>query len=184
MKSAIVALAAAGLTSALPPVKQPNTADQGRTLERVETPAAADDPARVLDDFHDAAAKADFDRYFSHWTDQSVFLGTDATERWVGQEFKDFAKPYFDQGKGWTYRPRDRHISPVPGKDLAYFDELLDHDRLGVCRGSGMLERQQGGWKILQYNLSIPIPNDAAARVVALIRDLPPAPRTDGKHKE
>jgi ketosteroid isomerase-like protein len=133
--------------------------------------------ARVLNDFHDAASKADFDRYFSHWTDRSVFLGTDATERWVGREFQEFARPHFGKGKGWTYRPHDRHVSLVPGGQTAYFDELLDHEKLGLCRGSGVLARQGGGWKVLQYNLSIPIPNDLADEFAQRIRTLkPPAP--------
>lgn len=139
----------------------------------------------ALDDFHDAASKSDFDRYFSHWTPASVFLGTDATERWVGQEFKDFAKPYFDAGKGWTYRPHDRHITLGSDDDRAFFDELLNNDKLGVCRGSGVLKKYHGSWKILQYNLSIMVPNDKADRIAALIRaESPPPPATDGKHKE
>ncbi len=47
----------------------------------------------VLNDFHNAAAKSDYSRYFARWNEQSVFLGTDASERWVGQQFKDFARP-------------------------------------------------------------------------------------------
>lgn len=131
---------------------------------------------RALDDFHDAASKADFKRYFSHWTDRSVFLGTDATERWVGQEFKEFARPHFEKGKGWTYRPHDRHISLLEGNATAYFDELLDNDKLGLCRGSGVLARQGGEWKVLQYNLSIPIPNDLAEDFAGRIRTFRPAP--------
>lgn len=41
----------------------------------------------VLDDFHDAAAKADGDRYFKHFAPRAIFLGTDATERWSVDEF-------------------------------------------------------------------------------------------------
>jgi hypothetical protein len=130
------------------------------------------DPAHTLDDFHDAAAKADFVRYFAHWTAKSVFLGTDATERWVGEAFKTFAKPHFDKGTGWTYKPRDRKVTQV-NDSIAFFDELLDHDKLGTCRGSGMLRLEDGNWKILQYNLSIPIPNDKAADVAALITGEP-----------
>ncbi|MBL9031179.1 MAG: nuclear transport factor 2 family protein [Phycisphaerae bacterium] len=118
----------------------------------------------ALDDFHDAAANADFDRYMRRWTDRSVFLGTDATERWTGQEFRDFARPHFDQskgGKGWTYHPRARRITAID-QDHAYFDELLDHAKLGECRGSGVLGWEDGRWKVLQYNLSIPIPNALA----------------------
>ena len=63
----------------------------------------------VLDDFHDAAAKADGERYFRHLAPNGVFLGTDASERWTKREFQAFAEPYFSQGKGWAYAPRDRH---------------------------------------------------------------------------
>lgn len=113
----------------------------------------------VLDDFHDAASKADFDRYFSHWTDSSVFLGTDDWERWVGREFRDFARPHFENGKGWTYAPRDRRVSLSADGSVAWFDELLTHAKLGTCRGSGVLANVGGQWKVMQYNLSVPIPN-------------------------
>jgi hypothetical protein len=133
-------------------------------------PAPAD-PGAVLDDFHDAAAKADYARYFSHWTEESVFLGTDATERWVGNQFGAFARPIFEKGKGWTYRPHDRHLSG--SGETVFFDELLDNEKLGLCRGSGVLRRVGGEWKVLQYNLSIPIPNERALQVAEMIRARP-----------
>jgi hypothetical protein len=129
---------------------------------------------QTLDRFHEAAAKADFDAYFAAWTEDSVFLGTDATERWVGQQFKDFAKPIFDKGKGWTYHPHDRHVTHGPANTV-YFDELLDNEKLGLCRGSGVLAKLGEEWKILQYNLSIPVPNDLAASVAEVIRKGAPA---------
>jgi hypothetical protein len=141
------------------------------------TPRVTMDPGAVLDDFHDAASKADFGRYFSHWTDQSVFLGTDAGERWVGEQFRAFAKPIFEKGKGWMYRAHDRHLSPVDAAaaETVLFDELLDNEKLGLCRGSGLLQRVGGEWKVMQYNLSIPIPNEKALEVAELIRAKPPA---------
>ena len=124
--------------------------------------------AAVLDDFHDAAAKADEERYFAHFAPEGVFLGTDATERWDLPAFRAFAHPHFSKGKGWTYVPRDRHVD-VRG-DFAWFDELLDNKGLGETRGSGALRRIDGEWKLLQYNLTIPVPNEKADAVVALIR--------------
>jgi len=137
----------------------------------------------VLERFHAAAAKADFDAYFRAWTDESVFLGTDATERWVGEQFKDFVRPHFEKGQGWAYRPHDRNITVLPDGKTAFFDELLDNDKLGLCRGSGVLAKRGDDWKILQYNLSIPIPNDLAAGVVDTIRKAPPAPAVPGAPK-
>jgi hypothetical protein len=133
-------------------------------------PGAEADVARVLDDFHAAAAAADFDRYFGHFARGGVFLGTDATERWTVEEFMVYARPYFRPGGGWTYRPRGRTISFTPDARTAFFDELLDNAGLGETRGSGVLVWEDGRWKVAQYNLSIPIPNELADTVVGLIR--------------
>lgn len=128
----------------------------------------ANSPNQVLNNFHVAASRADFDAYFAAWTEQSVFLGTDATERWEGRQFKDFAKPYFEKGQGWTYLPRERHVT-IEGS-TAWFDELLDNEKYGECRGSGVLLQRRGTWVIVQYNLSFPIPNDMAAEVTGKIK--------------
>ncbi|MBZ0089190.1 MAG: nuclear transport factor 2 family protein, partial [Thermoanaerobaculia bacterium] len=52
----------------------------------------------------------------------------------------------------------------------------LDSATYGACRGSGVLEKTATGWKIAQYNLSIPIPNDLAKELVTRIRAATPAP--------
>ncbi len=125
-------------------------------------------PDDVLDDFHDAASKADEERYFSHFAPEGVFLGTDATERWTVDEFREYVHPYFSKGEGWTYVPRHRHVG-VDG-DFAWFDEVLDNENYGELRGSGSMRRINGEWKILQYNLTFLVPNDKAKRVVDVIR--------------
>lgn len=127
--------------------------------------------AVLLDDWHDAASKADFNRYFGHLTESAVFIGTDATEYWNVDAFKAYAKPYFDKGKGWTYVPRDRHVYMNPAGDLAWFDEKLDNAKYGQARGSGVCVREQGQWKIAHYTLSFPVPNDVAEPVVRIIRE-------------
>ncbi|HEY6136276.1 MAG TPA: nuclear transport factor 2 family protein [Thermoanaerobaculia bacterium] len=50
----------------------------------------------------------------------------------------------------------------------------------GECRGSGVLRKIGGEWKISHYNLTIPIPNALAKRVVEMIRSQPPAPPNVG----
>jgi ketosteroid isomerase-like protein len=125
----------------------------------------------VLDAFHDAAARADETAYFDLLAPNAVFLGTDASERWDKAAFRAFAHPYFSQGKGWTFRPRDRHLEGSRAGGLMWFDEKLASASYGECRGSGVVERQgDGRWKITQYNLTIPIPNDLAKEFVARIR--------------
>jgi ketosteroid isomerase-like protein len=127
---------------------------------------------KVLNSFHQAAASADGDKYFSLLSDDAVFLGTDASERWNKAQFFDYAKPYFSKGKGWTYHPRDRHVAFSASGHVAWFDELLDNDNYGECRGSGVLELIDGEWLISQYNLTIPVPNEMAAEMAEQIRKL------------
>jgi len=136
--------------------------------------------AGVLDAFHVAAARADEAAYFDLLAPNGVFLGTDATERWDKAAFQAFAHPYFAKGKAWTFTPRDRHVDFSHDGRVAWFDELLDSASYGECRGSGALEKTESGWKITQYNLSIPMPNDLSKEFVARIRSAkaaPPKPR-------
>lgn len=140
------------------------------------TDATADINA-VLDALHDAAARAQFERYFGLYTPDAVFLGTDATERWTLDEFKAYARPHFESGKGWTYTLAERHVSISPAGDAAWFDESLDNAKLGRCRGSGALILTHAGWKITQYNLTLPIPNDLILDVATQTREYTaPAP--------
>lgn len=125
---------------------------------------------QVLDDLHAAAAAADENRYFAHYASDAVFLGTDATERWDVAAFRAYAHPHFAAGRGWTYTPRDRHVSIGSNGDVAWFDERLDNAKYGEVRGTGVLRLVGATWKVAQYNLSFPIPNALAAQVVALIR--------------
>lgn len=122
----------------------------------------------TMDAFHKAASEADFDAYFGLMHDDGMFLGTDATERWTKRAFMDYARPFMvEQGKGWTYHPRDRHVS-IRG-DVAWFDELIDNDKYGTLRGQGVLIREDGAWKVAQYSYTFLVPNDKAPAVVELI---------------
>ncbi len=125
----------------------------------------------VLDDFHAAASDADEERYFSHFAASGVFIGTDAGERWPQEEFRGYVHPYFSQGKGWTYHPRNRHVALSADGGLAWFDELLDNAKYGECRGTGVLQRYGGEWRIEQYHLTVPMPNELAPELVATIRE-------------
>jgi uncharacterized protein (TIGR02246 family) len=133
------------------------------------TAAVGTDPvsavAAVLDAWHAAAAAANEETYFASFTSNAVFLGTDGTERWTRDEFRKFAHPYFAKGQAWSFRSVSRHIAFSPDGKVAWFDEALATPNLGPCRGSGVLVLDGGQWKIAQYNLSVPIPNDLMGEV-------------------
>ena len=128
-----------------------------------ETPPNTDVNA-PLDALHRAAAEADGKTYFDLFTRDAIYIGTDASERWTLAQFKAFAEPYFAKGKGWTYIPRERHFgyADIPCKCVVWFDELLDSESYGTSRGTGVLVLQDNEWKIAQYALTFPIPNDLA----------------------
>ena len=136
------------------------------------TAPVSNDPTpvnQVLDDFHKAASEADEDRYFRHFTSDAVFMGTDASERWDVPTFRAYAHPFFVEDKGWTFTPQSRNVA-MHG-DVAWFDEVLESASYGECRGTGVLRREGGTWKIAQYNLTIPIPNALARDFVSRIRE-------------
>lgn len=130
---------------------------------------------RVIDDFHDAAAVADLNRYFGHLTAHAVFLGTDAWERWPRDQFREYAAPHFLGESAWAYTPRDRSVSLSESGEIAWFDEKVDNVKYGTLRGVGVLELcSDGVWRISQYNLGFTVPNEIAGDVIQMIRSSEP----------
>lgn len=123
--------------------------------------------ADLLDSFNVAAARADFNKYFSFYSQDAVFIGTDATENWDKEAFKVWAKPFFDKGQAWNFTSLQRHIFFDPSGKVAWFDELLS-TQMKLCRGSGVLAKQGEEWKVRQYVLSMTIPNSLVDTVVGL----------------
>jgi len=120
----------------------------------------------VLDDWHLAATKANYDNYFGKMDSVSVFIGTDASENWTKTEFSTFSKPYFDKGKAWDFKTLERNVYINTEGNFVWFDELLN-TWMGTCRGSGVLEKKANTWKIKHYVLSVAIPNDDVKKVIA-----------------
>jgi ketosteroid isomerase-like protein len=132
--------------------------------------SAANAVNAVLDEFHEAASAADEERYLGCLAPDAVFLGTAPGERWAGADFHAFVHSFFSQGKGWTYVPSNRSVSIADDGRSAWFDERLDNDWNGECRGTGVLRLEGDRWRIEQYALSIPVPDEIAPEVVARIR--------------
>ena len=123
----------------------------------------------VIDSFHDAAAHGDNERYLKQLTDDAVFIGTDEWERWPKQpDFIDYVGSRFKDGKGWEYRSVERTISISDSADVAWFDEVIDSESNGHFRGTGVLTRQNGHWKIAHYAMSFLIFNENWDDVIQL----------------
>src|SRR5262245_8515111 len=79
------------------------TGEQSKAKAEQGGAKATEEVHFLLDNWHRAAAKADFKAYFDAIADDGIFIGTDATENWNKKAFEAFAKPYFDRGKAWNF---------------------------------------------------------------------------------
>ena len=116
------------------------------TRQTTEACDALDDAATLaaldslMDRWHRAAATADEDRFFGTMAADGVYLGTDATERWLRDAMALWAAPYFQRETAWAFTPRERHWQLSDDGETAWFDEHLD-SWMGVVRGSGVLTK-------------------------------------------
>lgn len=113
----------------------------------------------LINDWHHAAAVADEEFFFGSMTDDAIYIGADATERWLRDELKLWSKNYFDRKSAWDFKPLMRDIKIDAGGRIAWFDELLE-TWMGTCRSTGILKLENDEWKIIHYQLSVAVPND------------------------
>lgn len=136
-------------------------------ISKTDIAVAKNQIATLLDSFNVKAGNADYDGYFKYFTEDAIFIGTDASENWDKKTFMTWAKPYFDEKKTWHFTAVQRNIFLNKTGDLAWFDELLN-TQMKICRGSGVLVKQGTEWKVQQYVLSMTIPNSFADSVTKL----------------
>jgi len=120
-----------------------------------------------IGDWHKHAAESEHAKYIGAMAEGGIYIGTDATEYWTTGEFSKWSKPYFEKGKGWNLQSVKRNIYIGDDGQTAWFDELLDTN-MGLCRGSGVLQKSEGHWKICHYVLSPTVPNELTKIVKAL----------------
>ncbi len=123
---------------------------------------------KLMDAWHHAAAVADEDTFFGSMTADGIYLGTDASERWLRDEMKVWSKKYFDRDTAWAFTPHDRHVYFSENGQIAWFEELLD-TWMGPCRGSGVLVKTADGWKIRHYDLAVAVSNDVVNDYIKLL---------------
>ena len=117
----------------------------------------------LINGLHRDAHEGNFQTYFARYTSEAIFLGTDKTERWTIEEFKAYAKPAFADGHGWTYSVVERNWEG--DGNTRWFDEILFNEKLGHCRGTGVVQLINDEWKIAHYALTMLVPNSIAADV-------------------
>lgn len=124
----------------------------------------------LLDDFHDAAAKGDKARYLGHYARKGVFMGTDESERWqLDPDLRQYIDMRFKDGKGWVYASEKKEVAFSPRGDVAWFDEVSVSQKWGRFRGTGVVLKEAGTWKIAHYSLTFLIPNEQWEAVAAQV---------------
>ncbi|MCS6229611.1 nuclear transport factor 2 family protein [Shewanella baltica] len=139
---------------------------QDTQVQSAQTTSSSDQQAaaQVLNLLNQYSSDADWDKYFALYRKDGIFIGTDASERWGMAEFEHYSRPT----KGWRYDLTERHL--IQHGDVILFDELLNSPAYGVSRGTGTLIKTDGNWKIAQYHLSFPIPNEIAKQITAELK--------------
>lgn len=170
--AAAFVVALATVTGCQAPPPGPGPAADRRAGATTRSVPEARRVSEMVERWHRAAARGDERGYFARMTPDAVFIGTDAGERWVGRDFRDWAAPYFDGVEAWTYIPVDRHVYLGRGGGVAWWDELLENEDYGTARGVGIAVRQDDGlWRVAHYTLHFPVPNGVAREVTGLIRE-------------
>jgi len=121
---------------------------------------------KKMDDFH--AAQGDKRRYLNHFSQDSVFMGTDDWERWPYEVFAKYVNKHFKGGKGWSYTPVTRYTNLNSQKTFAWVDEIVESEKWGRFRGTAVLENTQQGWKLKHYSLTKLVPTSRGSKSVAL----------------
>lgn len=130
-----------------------------------------------VDEWHEDAANARM-AYFDKMARDGVYIGTDRTELWKRDEFKAWAKKYFDRKSAWSFKATRRNVYASADGAIIWFDELLDTPNMGPCMASGVIRRTKTGFEILHYQLSMAVPNEVNGQVKKLIDDSAKKPKS------
>lgn len=122
-----------------------------------------------IDEWHDDAANARL-AYFDKIAPNGIYIGTDKTELWNREQFKAWAKRFFERKSAWSFKSVKRNVYMSPDKKFIWFDELLD-TQMGPCQASGVMRKTAKGFEIEHYQLSIAIPNEVADQVTRLVKE-------------
>lgn len=113
---------------------------------------------QFMDNWHKAAAEAREDDFFGAMAEEGIYIGTDATERWLRDELREWAQFAFERESAWTFETTERNWHMLT-EDIAIADELLNTG-MGVCRSTVVLRKVNGQWLIYHYQLSLTVPNE------------------------
>lgn len=131
-------------------------------------PEASVDSLNIfMEEWHLAAHNADAEGFFGRMSEDAIYLGTDASERWLRDELRQWAKKAFEREHAWSFTALERNWKQEDGFWIC--DELLETG-MGICRSTAVLVPENGSWKIQHYQLSLAVPNEKIEAFKALVK--------------
>lgn len=124
---------------------------------------------KIMDNWHLAAATADADAFYGRIAKEGIYIGTDASERWLRDELRAWAKSAFERESAWSFKAVERNWQFL-SEDCAIGDELLD-TWMGPCRSTMVLKKVEGEWLIYHYQLSVTVPNEKIQDFIELMNN-------------
>jgi hypothetical protein len=121
-----------------------------------------------VDAWHDDAAHAR-PAFFDKIASDGIYIGTDQSERWTREAFREWAKPAFARPVAWAFTPLHRNVLFSPDRSFVWFDEQV-RSSMGVLQASGVVRPTVVGFELVHYQLSIAVPNDVIPQVTATIK--------------
>lgn len=119
-------------------------------------------PDAALDALHKAGADANAAAFEALLSEDVVFLGVGGAGRLEGHAARAYFSELIAQGNVWAYSSSLRETRVSADGSVAWFDETLEHGQLGLGRATGVLVRSGEGWKVAQYNLTVPVSGGVA----------------------
>ncbi len=128
---------------------------------------AANDPAagvrRLLRDHHLAANQADSERYFGFFAPEAVVVGS------TGRYTVARLRALLSRGQGLPTIPIEQLVYLSPDQNLAWFEELVETKNVGLMRGTGVLRKADGAWRLAHHSLTILVPRQLSAALAGRI---------------
>ncbi len=119
---------------------------------------------KVLDEVHAAFNQKDTTAMYQHYTIATEFYGTDSSENWDMQGFKQYMSNYVaSNNPGPNYQVKWRKLSPSADSNVLWGVEELDYPSLKMpVRSTVVLENINGKWKVQMQQWHFLIKNETA----------------------
>ena len=121
---------------------------------------ARSEVAAALEELYRAGAEADLEGYLDRLSEDAVMLGTDVHGRFTRSDIREWLEPYFAAGQRIGSRLLVLRVTEAVDGRFAWFDSLSEKPELCLLRGSGLMRREEGKWRVVHHDLAFLIPND------------------------